>query len=174
VIDHETEMELIARRLEGETLARVHYVDAWPGVDRTSGDHGDDTVGIAVCLALASGRVLEVRWADELGLRHGFGIGLRELRVPDGDRGRLEDVTPRWGALVGTPITRATVQWGLVRNDLRSTFQIGLAICADHLTRADYPRALELTFGVRRVAIDCMFTSSLVVRFGAGRPTALR
>lgn len=162
-MNDETALELLARRLEGESLSRVVYLDPWPGIDRA--DPSDvDTVGLAVFLEISSGRILEVRWADELGLRHGFGVALREVALIDGDRGRLDDATDRWTALLGERITTATVRWGFIHDDLRQTFRIGLAICADHLTRADYPSALELVFADgSRVVIATGFSNGLVV-----------
>lgn len=141
----EVALELAARRLEGETLLRVFYLDPWDGAARPAAPlHDRDRVGLAVVLELSSGRRVEVRWADELGLRHGFGIAMREVKILDADRGRLEEVSPRWGDRVGARIARASIQWGRVDQDLRSGFQIMVAIHADHLARPDYPRALEL------------------------------
>jgi hypothetical protein len=143
----ETALELAARRLQGEVLARVDYLDAWPGRDR--GVVADrDAVELAVYLTMASGACFEVRWADTLGSHHGFGIDVREVRVRDGDRGKLVDATARWA-------------------DLRGSFAIGIAIHSDYLRRPDYPRALVVELDdARTVVVETRFENALTVRLG--------
>jgi hypothetical protein len=160
----EAELELAARRLQGETLVRVHYLDPWPGIERDDAAADADTVGLAVYLGLASGRSVEVRWADELGIHHGFGVAVRDVGVPDGDLGRLTDATARWADRIGARITGATVTWGDTRAELRGPLAIGVGIGADYLRRVDYPRALLIDFaGAPRVAIEAPFASALSV-----------
>ena len=161
----ETELELAARRLQGQTLERVHYLDAWPGRERAAPTDRDE-VGLAVVLGCAGGRFTEVRWADELGLHHGFGIALRELAAPDGDRGKLVDATARWGDRIGRQIAHATITWGDTRADLRGGFSIGIAIHSDYLRRADYPRALVLVLDDgRTITLETPMTNALFVAF---------
>jgi hypothetical protein len=162
----ETALELAARQLLGEVLARVDYLDAWPGRER--GAVGDcEAVGLAVYLTMASGRCVEVRWADTFGMHHGFGIDVREVRVRDGDRGKLVDATARWADRIGRRIERAAIEWGDARADLRDGFAIGIAIHADHLRRPDYPRALAIELDdARTVAIETRFENALTVRLG--------
>jgi hypothetical protein len=161
----ETELELRARRLEGGALARVDYLDAWPGCERDAPD-GRDDVGIAVYLTLHDGRCFEVRWADALGTHHGFGIDVREVRVRDGDRGKLVDATSRWGDRIGRKIARSSIVWGDARADLRRTFAIGVAIHSDYLRRADYARALVVELDdARAISFETRFENKLVVSF---------
>ncbi len=184
-VDPETELELAARRLEGARLRRVVYLDPFDGggfasghpavgssaeaksgtkVDR--GSHPDgDRVGLAMFLELATDRIVCVRWSDDFGLRHGFGVTLSDVALIDGDQGRLDDVTPRWIGAIGRPITRASIRWRSIEEDLRGTFKIGIAIHADHLSRRDYPAALELDVGDRRISIETGFQNHLIVRF---------
>jgi len=165
-VDPETELELAARRLEGARLRRVVYLDPFDSSDRAMRVHpGGERVGLAIFLALAGGRIVEVRWSDDLGLRHGFGVALRDVILIDGDRGRLDDVTPSWADSIGVPIARAAIRWRPIEDDLRSTFKIGVAIHADHLSRSDYPAALELDIGDRRISIETEFANHLIVRF---------
>ena len=58
-------------------------------------------------MEMASGRRFRFGFADELGLHHGFGITVHEVRVIDKDAGPLSDVTDSWPTF--RPITGASV-----------------------------------------------------------------
>jgi hypothetical protein len=160
----ETDLELSARRLEGESIERVFAIHAWDAPVR------DDT-RLAVVLQLAD-RCVEARWADELGLHHGFHLALRDVRGPDEDRGRVVDLTADWRGRLGR-IARATIEWGDARADIRSGFAIGIAIHSDFLRRVDYPRGLMLDLPGGQVAIETRFTNAITIAFRS-QPAAYR
>ena len=111
-------------------------------------------------------RIVELEWADDLGLHHGFHLALREVTGFDEDRGRVVEVTDEWArnGRLGR-IARATLEWGDARADLRSSLSIGVAIHADYLRRSDYPRTLTLRILGNDVAIETRFTNAIVVRW---------
>jgi hypothetical protein len=155
---YEIDLELAARRLEGLMIERVFYLYTWDA----PASMGEDAL-FAVVLDFGD-RCLEVCWADELGLHHGFHIALHDVTGPDPDRGRIVEVTDEWRKRDRLKrIARATIEWGDVRADLRTNFAIGVAIHADHLRRIDYPRALVLRIVGHDVAIETRFTNAITV-----------
>jgi hypothetical protein len=84
--------------------------------------------------------------ADELGLRHGYGVAVRPQRALDPDLGAVEEAgrRPAWRALVGRRIAESRLHWQGIFERLRLSLSIGVCIHADHLSRSDYPQTLEL------------------------------
>jgi hypothetical protein len=143
----ERELEQRARSLEGEVLSRVQYQRA----ERTVG--AEHAVLHLVFLDFESGRRVAVGCGDAFGAHHGFGVTMREQRVIDHAFGEVVVApSPQWRPLLGQTITAGRIRWGDVRQDLRSSFAIGVAIHSDHLRRRDYPGALELEVGPARVS----------------------
>jgi hypothetical protein len=132
----ELDLELRVRQLEGETLARVHYQQLrWsaPAMPHSP----PHSVELAVLVECQSGRKFRFGWADELGLHHGHGITLSEVRVFDRDAGPLTEVTwPR------TRIGAASVLWRNIDDSMRGGFLVGIG--ADYLRRQDYPQSIQL------------------------------
>lgn len=173
----ELELEQRAIRLEGETLVRVCYQRPrlLDGIRAGAALH---PIEHRLVFDFASGTKVAIDYSNELSTRHGFGVSLRELRVVDPAYGPIEDVgdTPRWAPLVGRAIARARIVWDDVRDRLRGTFAIGVAIHSDYLTRRDFPSALELAIGDTRVLIAAArlaadgtivpYANELLVSFG--------
>lgn len=146
----ELALERRAARLQGETLTRAVYQQLrWSGESPAWSGTAPHPVELAVHLETASGRRFRIRWADELGLRHGFGIAVDPVRVVDPAEGPLHDVSrcPPWADRLGRRIERALVHWREIYPALRSSLSAGVAIHADHLSRPDFPQTLELDFG---------------------------
>jgi len=142
----ELALERRAARLEGEVLAAVLYQQLrWSGPAEWAGE-GPHSVELAVHLQMASGRRFSITWADELELRHGFGVAVDEVRVLDPDRGPLHDLSHAspWAGLLGRRVQRGRVHWRPVERALRSSLRAMVAVHADHLSRLDFPQTLEL------------------------------
>ncbi len=166
----EAELELRARRLEGETLARVSYQRA----ERV--DEREHAVLHAAFLELGSGARVAIGTDDAFGSHHGFGISIAHKSIVDRAFGEVTDVSdaPAWKPHIGLVIRRTRVLWGDVRESLRSSLSIGVSIHADWLRRADYPAALEIdtsagsvTFMAARRGDDGVipFVNALLVSF---------
>jgi hypothetical protein len=93
-----------------------------------------------------SGGGFAVAAADELGLKHGFGVAVRPQQALDPDLGAVEEAgrRPAWRALVGRRIAETRLHWEGIFERLRPSLSIGVCIHADHLSRTDYPQTLEL------------------------------
>jgi hypothetical protein len=134
----ELDLELRVRQLEGETLSRIHYQQLrWSAPAALhSPPH---PVELAVFVECESGRKLRFGWADELGLHHGHGISLSEVRVIDRDAGPLTEVVwPR------RRIVAASVLWRNIYDSLRGSFSGLVGVGGDHLRRQDYPQSIQL------------------------------
>ena len=179
---NELDLEKSALKLIGQRLARVRYQRAdWTESGwQVPGHLGVHSVGVAVYLETSLGAIHRVYWADELGLRHGFGISVSPIKVPHRDAGPIQDlsVDPLWQPILDNPITAARIHWRDIRDSLRSSLSIGVAICADHLSRQDYPQSLELVFqGGQQVFFSAadlppgddpiLFTNNILVLFGS-------
>ncbi len=142
----ELKLERRAARLQGEVLERVLYQQlSWSAEAGASwSGSGPHPVERAVYLQSRSGRRFRVSWADELGLRHGFGVAIDELRSVDADLGPLHEGGGPWAALLGRRVVSSRVHWREIEKALRPGFGIMVAIHADHLSRRDYPATLEL------------------------------
>lgn len=138
----ELELEKRAHELRGEKLKAVHY-------QRGIESDDFDSVGHLVFLDFKSGRRVAIGCSDELRYRHGWGISVKPQRVIDTAYGKPKDVSksPRWSSRIGRTITQAGIHWDDIKEALRPTLAIGVAIHADHLSRLDYPQTLELDFG---------------------------
>jgi hypothetical protein len=133
----EVDLELRVRQLEGETLARVHYQQLrWSAPWSPSPIH---SVELAVHVECESRRKFRFGWADELGLHHGHGISLSEVRVFDRDAGPSTEI--EWPK---RRITSASVLWRNVYDSLRGNFPGLIGIGGDHLRRQDYPQSIQL------------------------------
>lgn len=130
----ELDLELRARELAGETIAAVHYQQL-----RWSDDVAPHAVELAVHLHMRSGRRFRIGWADELGVHHGHGVTVAEVRRIDRDAGPVAPAT--WPLRT---IRAASIHWRSVRDALRGSFQTMVAIGGDHLRRLDYPQTVEL------------------------------
>lgn len=97
----ELTLELTSRRLVGQILARVHYLDAGPVQRGGPGDR--DVVGLAVYLVFASGTRFE--------LRNTGAIELCEITMIAPEAGRLEDASQRWGNALGARIRDASARY---------------------------------------------------------------
>jgi hypothetical protein len=100
-------------------------------------------VALAVYLEMASGRRFRFAFADELGLHHGLGITVHEVRVIDKDAGPLSDVTDSWPTF--RPITGASVHWRDIADRALSRFTL-VSVGGDYLRRQDLPQSIELAF----------------------------
>ena len=138
----ELELEKRAHKLRGETLRAVHYQRGTESDDFDSVEH-------LVFLDFKSGNRVAIGCTDELRYKHGWGISVKPQRVIDTAYGLPKDVTksPRWSSRVGRTIAHARIHWDDIKERLRSSLAIGVAIHADHLSRLDYPQTLELDFG---------------------------
>lgn len=165
----ELDLELRVRQLEGETIARVHYQQLrWsaPGAWEAT----PHSVELAVFVECESGRRFRFGWADELGLHHGHGIALSEVRVLDRDAGPLTEVTwPR------RRITGASVLWRNIYDSMRGGFLVGIG--GDHLRRQDYPQSIQLDLDGEPIFVSAArltdegaqgFTNHLLVLFSRG------
>lgn len=137
----ELELEQRAHRLRGEVLRAVHY-------QRGEELEDVDSVGHLVFLDFESGARVAIGCSDELRYKHGFGITVRPQRVIDTAFGPAVDMsdTTRWKSRIGRSVTSARIHWDDIKERLRPTLAIGVAIHADHLSRLDYPQTLELDF----------------------------
>jgi hypothetical protein len=132
----ELALERRAQRLAGRRVARVWYHDA-----RALGPVVHE-VAVAVHLELDDGRRVRIGTSRELATRHGSGVCLGEQHtLPPGVREVTG--TPPWAS---DPITAARVHWRAIEDALRASLRTGLAIGIDHLTRHDFPQALELVW----------------------------
>ena len=149
----ELELEQAARRLEHRTLDRVFYQRARALADIEAGV-APHSIEHRVVLDVAGTRVA-IDYSNELATRHGFGIVLRDVKVIDPAYGPIEDVsgTPRWAPLIGHEIASVRIVWDDIRDRIGTGFGILLAIHADHLTRQDFPSALELGIAGTRVLV---------------------
>lgn len=148
----ELELELRARELIGETIEEVHYQQLpWRSA-------AVDLIDIAIHLRMQSGARFRVGWGDEFGLHHGNGITIAPIRRIDNDAGPLHRV--EWPVAT---ITGAAIRWQSVDDALRDNFRVLVAVCGDYLRRRDYPHALDLDLGNRRVVVACDFTNRLRV-----------
>jgi hypothetical protein len=164
----ELALERAAQRLVGRTLRRVWYVGAGTLAQAVH------EVAFAVHLELDDGRRVRIATSRELATRHGHGIALTEQRTLAGDA-REVTALPPWHT---APITCARVHWRLIEDALRGSLRTGLAIGIDHLTRCDFPQALELAFAGGSVFVAAArlatpttaegMASSLLVVAGAG------
>lgn len=138
----ELELEKRANKLRGETLKAVHYQRGTESDDFDSVDH-------LVFLDFKSGTRVAIGCTDELRYKHGWGISVKPQRVIDTAYGPVKNVTksPRWASRVGRTIAHARIHWDDIKESLRSSLAMGVAIHADHLSRRDYPQTLELDFG---------------------------
>jgi hypothetical protein len=133
----ELALELRAHELVGETIAEVAYQQL-----RWRDDAPPHSVELAVHLHMRSGRRFRVGWGDELGLHHGHGITVAEVRRIDRDAGPLRYVD--WPA--ATRIRAASIHWHSVFDALRRSFSVLVGIGGDYPRRADYPQTLQLDF----------------------------
>ena len=136
----ELALEQRAHRLRGERLRAVFYQRG------RELEGGMDSVGHLVFLDFESGTRVAIGCTDELRYKHGFGISVRPQRVIDTAFGEAVDMgdRPRWKALFGRSVTSTSIHWDGIKERLRPTLAIGVAIHADHLSRLDYPQTLEL------------------------------
>ncbi len=137
----ELELEQRAHRLRGEVLRAVWY--------QRGQELGDvDSVGHLVFLDFESGVRVAIGCSDELRYKHGFGISVRPQRVIDTAFGPAVEMSgaPRWKPRIGRRITSGRIHWDDIKERLRPTLAIGVAIHADHLSRYDYPQTLEVDF----------------------------
>jgi len=132
----ELALERRVQRLAGRRIARVWYHDA-----RALGPTVHE-VAVAVHLELDDGRRVRIGTSRELATRHGFGVclGARHTLPPG-----VREVTgtPPWQA---SAVAAARIHWRAIEDALRSSLRTGLAIGIDHLTRYDFPQALELAW----------------------------
>ncbi|MFT3697778.1 MAG: hypothetical protein QM831_31855 [Kofleriaceae bacterium] len=151
----EVALETMARRLEGRVLTGVVYQGS-----PTLGD-----VHVAThAVFLEAGERIEVVAEDQVGIGHGVGVWLRPRKVIDPAFGAIMPAgdTEMWQRFVGTPVTRATINWADIYESLRGSLSITIAIHADHLRRIDYPASLELEFPEGGISITAG-------RFDAGK-----
>jgi len=134
--DKELALERAAQRLVGRALRRVWYVGAGTLAQAVH------EVAVAVHLELDDGRRPRIATSRELATRHGHGIALAERRTLDRHAREVTTLAP-WQT---APITCARVHWRPIEDVLRGSLRTGLAIGIDHLTRCDFPQALELAF----------------------------
>lgn len=140
----EVDLERRARGLEGQTLARVWYHQSSDHAYAGDGWHSVDT---AVLLETESGQRFAIAWADEFGLHHGFGISIKPTPSLKRDDGFLQDVTadPAWRPFIGCPLGASRIIWCNVIENMRAAL---VPFCGiGHITRIDYPQALEITCG---------------------------
>jgi hypothetical protein len=143
----ELALERRAQRLEGEVLSRVVYQQLrWSAASPAWAAAGPHPVEVAVFLETAAGARLRVRWADELGLRHGYGVAIDPVRVLDPAAGTLHEASElaAWTERIGRRVLRARVHWQEIERALRGSVRTSLAIGLDHLSRVDFPQTLEL------------------------------
>ena len=132
----ELALERRAQRLAGRRIARVWYHDA-----RALGPAVHE-VAVAVHLELDDGRRVRIGTSRELATRHGFGVCLGDQQTLD-PAAREVTGTPPWEA---GAVAAARIHWRAIEDALRSSLRTGLAIGIDHLTRHDFPQALELAW----------------------------
>jgi hypothetical protein len=132
----ELALERRAQRLVGRRIARIWYHGA-----RTLAPAVHE-VAVAVHLELDDGRRVRIGTSRELATRHGFGVCLGEQRTLDPAAREVTGMPP-WepGA-----VAAARIHWRAIEDALRSSLRTGLAIGIDHLTRYDFPQALELAW----------------------------
>ena len=140
MISPELELERRAHELRGQTLRKVWYQHG-----KESGEV--DSVGHLAFLDFESGTRVAIGCSNELRYRHGWGITVRPQKVIDTGYGAPVDVSgSRWASRIGKTIAHARIHWDGIKDRLRSSLAIGIAIHADHLSRHDYPQTLELDF----------------------------
>jgi hypothetical protein len=146
----EIAFERRVRRLEGQTLARVFYQQGdTPGETPAAwGGRGPHPVGAAMHWQTAEGKRFRFAWADEFGLHHGFGVTVKEASDIGHHQGPCIELThgPVWRAYCGRRIESANVIWRPISSALRPSFQVMVAVCGDHITRADFPQTLAIGF----------------------------
>ncbi len=143
----ELALERRAQRLEGEVLSRVVYQQLrWSPASAAWPSTRVHPVELAVYLETATGARFRVRWADELGLRHGYGVAVEPVRVLDPAAGTLHEASElaAWEGRIGRRVVRARVHWQEIERALRGSVRTSIAIGIDHLARADFPQTLEL------------------------------
>lgn len=143
----ELALERRAARLEGEVLSRVVYQQLrWSSPSPAWATGNAHPVEVAVILETAAGVRFRVRWADELELRHGYGVAVDPIRVLDPAAGTLHEASglPAWAGLIGRRVAHARVHWREIEQALRGSVRTSLAIGLDHLARVDFPQTLEL------------------------------
>jgi hypothetical protein len=141
LISPELELERRAHELRGQTLRAVWYQHG-----KESGEV--DSIQHLAFLDFESGGRVAIGCSDELRYRHGWGITVRSQNVIDTAYGTPVDMSKsRWAPRMGKTIAHARIHWDGIRDRLRSSLAVGVAIHADHLSRHDYPQTLELDFG---------------------------